>query len=955
MFISRGLKAIGAAVVPILIFSQTVMASPTIVTYQNAAGQNVSVDYLNMLSTGGPMRTAFITALTNSENFGYPIYVNDDSGAVIDYAAALNKSELYATALNDSSINHAAAPVANYQMNTDGSVTAVSPSGAATTVASVSAVNGTITVRLSSAPTTTPTAIDFTVKKGTTTVVPTAINTSGTVVTLTVPTIAATTTAQSIVYSVAYQSGTPVTASAFTINAAAFAVSNVSAINASQIQVVYNQAVDKTTATNVTNYSIKYGGSTKPMTPSGNNGATATLSSDATTVTITLLQPLTDPLWGTIKNGDVLQSVISGVKDMALANTLAKTTTNLTYSDTVPPTLVSADAAANTSTNQINLTFSEPIVFTGASVTINGVAATLSAGSTTNIVTVTSVSNLLADTTYDLVLLNFKDTASNLMNPNLVTTTVTVNGDTNAPTVTDVSLVQDSVVEVTFSKAMDITTVNSTNLKVLNSNLDGTGITEGTVIVKPKTTGDTIFQIPLSISLPFNSSGVFTGVLAFSGSLQDTSGNAIVAYSQPLTITQVTDAPQIVSSIYHNVHTYAGLTDNYGFITVEFNMPVTVTPSVLPSVYTLVDNNGGTGNAPSTVVINPYDDTEIVLSLGAAVTSSITNYTVIMPSSAVTDLSLAKNPSAGTSLLVDVSAGAPTTQDVIAPVVALVAANPATTGTSGTSIQVTYTEASSGMDPVSSINTGNYTLNGQFLPAGSYITLSGLVATIKIPAGSIANDGAIYSLNINGVKDKAGNVITPPYVSSALLLADDIKPVMTSAAINTNGTLSIGFSETVIANAAGTPDDLTVKLNGKTLINAGAIKTYATVDGVGADAGKYVLSVNKAIIANALDTYDAVTGKFTDVNGRVWTGNLGNVIKFTFIDANGNHALDAGETILTGVDSGATTAVPFTGNGIYDLNTAKALTLTTAAAPSTIEDTSGLTNPLKGNTTINVK
>jgi len=88
------------------------------------------------------------------------------------------------------------------------------PSGTASTVASVSAINGTVTVTLSAAPTTTPTISNFTVMNGTSAVVPSAISTSGTTVTLTVPVIPGTTAVQNVVYTV-----NGVAAPAFTVAA----------------------------------------------------------------------------------------------------------------------------------------------------------------------------------------------------------------------------------------------------------------------------------------------------------------------------------------------------------------------------------------------------------------------------------------------------------------------------------------------------------------------------------------------------------------------------------------------------------------------------------------------------------------------------------------------------------------------------------------------------------------
>ena len=278
MFISKGFKALGSALVPILIFSQTAMAAPSIITYQNAAGQNIQANYLNALLQA-PMKTSLSNALMSNELANLPIFVTDDSGSVINYSAAISKNEVYAEALTDSAVNHATAPVATEQMNTDGTVTAV------VTLAGISSVNGTVTVTLSSAPTVTPISTDFTVMNGTTVVVPINVSTTGTVVTLTVPVIAATALAQSIVYSAAYKGGTTKSASAFTISPAG-PIASVSAVNGTvtvtlssvptvtpaPTDIVVKQSINGATATTVT-LSLKM------------NGAVATFSDDVVPAT----------------------------------------------------------------------------------------------------------------------------------------------------------------------------------------------------------------------------------------------------------------------------------------------------------------------------------------------------------------------------------------------------------------------------------------------------------------------------------------------------------------------------------------------------------------------------------------------------------------------------------------------------------------------------------------------
>ena len=104
--------------------STPVMATPSSIIYQNISSQFVSCNYLDALSNA-PMKTALSSALSSNEVANLPIFVTDSNGKVIDYLAAINKNENYATALLDSTVNNAIAQVANYQMNTDGNVTPV--------------------------------------------------------------------------------------------------------------------------------------------------------------------------------------------------------------------------------------------------------------------------------------------------------------------------------------------------------------------------------------------------------------------------------------------------------------------------------------------------------------------------------------------------------------------------------------------------------------------------------------------------------------------------------------------------------------------------------------------------------------------------------------------------------------------------------------------------------------
>lgn len=589
------------------------------------------------------------------------------------------------------------------------------------------------------------------------------------------------------------------------------------------------------------------------------------------------------------------------------------------------------------------MTFSEPVVYSSATVTINGVAASLSAGTTANEVIVTSGTNLTAGTTYNLSLLNFKDVAGNLMATNPLATTVTVTADTTAPTITDVSVLRDNLVEVTFDKAMAPSTLSSGTVKFLDSNLNNAGTAVPSV--KANTTDNKTFDIAIT-GVTFNTAGTFTGLLSFTDSVKDATGNAIVPVTKSVTLTKDTTAPAVVSSVYKALDSYAGVTNTgKGFIVVKFNEKVNT--SAAATAYKVLDNAGSNVSTPiSAVAVNPNDATELILSLNAAVVSTVTSYTVILPTSAVVDLSSQINPSASANLTVDVSAGAPSVSDVTAPVLSSSTETAATSATSGTTIALTFTEAGSGLDNSTVTDVNNYRLDGSPLPAGSYIQVDSITAaTIYIPAGTITKSKN-YSLNVSGIKDEAGNVMTP-YVDSAITLVDDVEPVLTSGVINTGGTVSLGFSEDMIT-AVGAEAGLTVKINGSAAFDTGANTALVLADGVGSDAGKYVLSVKKSVIGEA-----ATGGSYTDPNGKTWTGSGSNVIKFSFIDVDGDQDLTAGDIILSATDTGAATTVTFAADGTYDLNNASTLTITSTG--TTITDVSAISNLLKAGTTITVK
>ena len=110
--------------VQIVVAAVSTNIAPNIIIYQDANGKYVSVNYLTALSNTS-MKTALKNALGTDELSNLPIYVTADNGKTINYLAAINKSENYATAINDSAVAISTAPVPTEQMNADGSVTSL--------------------------------------------------------------------------------------------------------------------------------------------------------------------------------------------------------------------------------------------------------------------------------------------------------------------------------------------------------------------------------------------------------------------------------------------------------------------------------------------------------------------------------------------------------------------------------------------------------------------------------------------------------------------------------------------------------------------------------------------------------------------------------------------------------------------------------------------------------------
>lgn len=712
-------------------------------------------------------------------------------------------------------------------------------------------------------------------------------------------------------------------------------VESVSAINGKTVEIHFSTPVDEDTVVDSNTgklLNIKFHETTGAQAVT-EASADAKLSEDGKTLTI---YPQTTEYFG----GTYTVEVSTDVKDANGTALASKYTSILTVNDTTAPQFVSATAKAKTSTTTFTLKFSEPVVVTSGVVKVNGVAAAVGAGSTLDELTVTTSSALEAGKTYNVELLNFTDFAGNLLASH--NTTVTVEADTTAPAVTNVAVVGDSLIEVTFDKAINVSSlVKGTSVKLLDANAnDYAAANIGTIVAKPNTSGKTI-QFPLVNTPPFpfvNNS--FQGTILFTDAVTDTAGNKIAPTSKSVSITKDTIAPSVASLSFKKASTtgsYAGVALTNGAIVIKFSEKVAKDATIVATNWKLIDNNGAdvtstylTNAELTAAVVNADDETELVIPLKTAVTtaSGITSFTVRMPAGQVDDLSLGANTNAAYVGTVAVEAGTTPANDTTAPIVSYIGVN------ANNQIELAVTEAEA-LDNSTVLNLNNYRLDAKPLPAGTYITIGTAVGGvypvyINLPAGVTA-ESRDYSLNVSGIKDAAGNTSTA-FFSNSVTLVDDVQPELTSATLNNDGTISLGFSEDLQNATDPAVTDLVVTINGKVLADttAGGTVAYAlTPVTVGAEAGKYVLTVSGVVDDGA----DSTSGTADDI---------------LYIDVDADGAFDPAIDIQ--VATGATVSAGAVSLKNVAITSVK---VGTVAMPTTGADAEG--NTLKGDTEITVK
>ncbi|MGG1532151.1 hypothetical protein [Brevibacillus agri] len=700
-------------------------------------------------------------------------------------------------------------------------------------------------------------------------------------------------------------------------------VESVSAINASQIQIVFSDVVDETSAIAAGN-----------VTFDGFTANTRELQEDGKTLIVTTNTPIK------VKTDVVV--TVKGVKLDADNNKVVPTFTKvISVEDTVKPEVASIVAKTNgASASTATVTFTEPVK-AAAVIKIDGVVAgATQAGSK---VTLSNL-NLDATKTHTLEIVNLTDTADNVTP--LVTKTFTVTTDVNAPQVSSLAAKGDHQILVTFNKPVTLASVQAAvGNKIKDELLADVNVDTIKVATPGATTSDTQFIIPVKDKL-FTTATSRTLTVVFNKDIVDTLGNKSEAVTKTVTLTKDVTAPAITS-----IQAKKAADGKTEAIVVNFSEGVLAQAAGFDVAKIRVLAPNGTD-----ATTNFFATAQPAIAEGATkatvnlkVATQLSGvYTFIIAKDAVSDLAETANTSAAFTSTVDFGA-APTGEFKIDP------SDVTSSKNKNNTITVNYKQVvKGGAVAGSATDVNNYTLGGKALPQGTIITLSAdqKQAIIDLPhTESVAtSDKAIFT--ISGVQNVAGTTISP--VTTTVDVVDNVAPVLESAKVLDNKTIELTYSENIAALTNADVFDSFKIVNGTTAIPLATGELVAdSVSGFGKKVKVTIKQgADRAGTPASATAGGAASAKVTIANGTAATKDA--TLSYTVVDNNGTLEVQDGSnavvaTLTAGAGSFVVDGVTVTLAGAV---AADAFTVTTKAA---VAGTSATTLDLNKAITVETK
>lgn len=569
------------------------------------------------------------------------------------------------------------------------------------------------------------------------------------------------------------------------------AVEAVKGLNAKELEVKFNTAVDAKDAAITTKYAIE-----------GVAITNAVVSEDGMTVTLTTDKEVK------LTNGKV---TVKPIKTKADAKVLTEEFNKLiTFADTTPVSVNTVEAKGTTAV----ITFDEPVQSEGT-ISLNGTELskdryTLSGKKLT-------ITGLTAEQSYKVDIVGATDFANNIANPIAVNFTVLkADVDNSKPTVS--TAVNGTEITFDFSE------------ELMKQNLNADAETKEYAKV---TVGSTVFYLTDADIKDTEDKTVFTidaksalGTATFINTnikvegQKDLAGNAGDAFEFNAILSKdLTPATLVSTATKMLVADDVNATTDVDALYLTFSEPVKVEGTLTVKTqngiaYTTgketavkadagfdVDGNGKIEGAEKNTVKVDID------------LDSNSSYTFELSAKAVTDL--AGNVTADT-VTFNVTTGVfeatpetPTDSLVFGATPVVVTDNNVFTVEYAADVTATAT------------NAANYKLGGKELPAGTQLQFVDGTKKVRftLPEGSITANGN-YVLEASNVVDTKGNTLKGGKVSTQVTLKENIVPVATKVTAVDSKTFTVDFSENIADQAA--PTGVTVKIAGSTVELASA-------------------------------------------------------------------------------------------------------------------------------------
>jgi hypothetical protein len=575
-------------------------------------------------------------------------------------------------------------------------------------------------------------------------------------------------------------------------------VKEVKAINATQVEVAFNKAVDPATLfANGVSGAFNAGATVTLTTIDAvaSGALTGTLSADGQTLTITSTNALS-------KRYDV---VVDGIKTKD-AKAIAKYNKVVEFAaDTTAPMVVST---VKKTASTFTVKFSEPMNNLGSvsykladgtsvSATATGVVNDFVAGAQE--VTFTVGSEVAAGKQVIATFVGAQDQALNIISPNPATVSF-VKGDKDgvAPTVTSLVAVNNKTIEVKFSEE-------------LQANPSITGFA-GTLSFKQDASDKTKYTITS------NTANTGLKTVSVDAGYTDLSGEAGAVYSKVLNFDVDTVAPKVASTKVVKVDGVEYLEVSFDEI-VETDAALTTLEVTGTKVSNFVTSNITPVSVPVAKFVQVSTDKKsyrVTLAdlLGANSTKDASYSLDIAGNSTVTPVALVSDLSgnAGPSTF---KANVVRSEDATAPsnTKASLDTSFSTNGIQVNADKTITVRFNQELDGASATNIANYKFDGAVVEKA---VLSPVVAgkqdvTLTLKAGSNVFTG-LRNVTISGVKAKDGLVMDT--VTTQETLVENVAPTVTSAKLTAPGVITLNFSENVYNLADGAGDDFDLYIGG---------------------------------------------------------------------------------------------------------------------------------------------